>query len=330
MSDKMSWIRKFFSQKGKNKIEEDEKREQLIQNKTQFQQQAEMKTRVTYEYPKRRFRFPVIEDNSESSPARRDERKKRAAAQETRRAAPRSITREPEKKQEETRSRKVVSKNKQPFVPTNIPSPIYGFKRPNDEEENTLEYELTNSFLKVSDDSSQHSYNEEHDNNVIEQKPPSLNQKTVQKKVNYLDDLLEELDDHQEDQKKSESVHKDIVDINGLETPQEILEDDNELETPQEILEDDNELETPQEILEDDNELETPQEILEDDNKLETPQEILEDDNELETPQEILEDDNELETPQVILENNNELETPQEILEDNNELETPQETFGRR
>ncbi|WP_195892846.1 hypothetical protein, partial [Bacillus massiliigorillae] len=109
--------------------------------------------KVSYQYPKGAFRFPVIPDYMPSE----RERKKPTVRKET--SAPTStptqarrdrtrgerpiqenqnkVTKAPVVKQEETRKR--------PFVPAEIPSPVYGFqRRPKKEENDEFEFELSN------------------------------------------------------------------------------------------------------------------------------------------------------------------------------------------
>jgi len=96
-------------------------------------------TRVAYHYPKKQFRFPVIPDQ---------EGARRKTAEKPEKQRPRAKKHRPEPQSE--RSEKVQKGH--PFRPTDIPSPVFGFKRPtNDsaqEETTVLEYELEDHYKK--------------------------------------------------------------------------------------------------------------------------------------------------------------------------------------
>lgn len=113
----------------------------------------EMKTRMIYQYPKGEFRFPLIKDQpgkpvegSQKRPVQREQKDEK---------------RIPEKRQNsqssgektEQKRRKIEPKNSQPFEPTHIPSPIYGFNRPIERKENPKpkipEFELTDFKQKT-------------------------------------------------------------------------------------------------------------------------------------------------------------------------------------
>jgi len=87
-------------------------------------QNQELTAKVTYQYPEKKpFRFPVIPDNppeernTKHSPVRKREKVRKPSLN-------RRPYREPIKE-----DRKIYKKNDQPFVPTEVPSPIYGFQK---------------------------------------------------------------------------------------------------------------------------------------------------------------------------------------------------------
>lgn len=101
----------------------------------------QMETRMTYQYPKGPFRFPLIQDPPKKSlnPNRERDRTQPIPVQK-----PSPVVKMERKVDKE----KEHAKYNQPFRPTTIPSPIYGYKRP---EKQTEEYELQESFLKTQD-----------------------------------------------------------------------------------------------------------------------------------------------------------------------------------
>lgn len=97
-------------------------------------------TRVAYHYPKKQFRFPVIPDQ---------EGERRKTTEKPEKKQPRAKKHRPDPRPE--RGEKVQKGH--PFRPTDIPSPVFGFKRPaNDlpsqEETTVLEYELEDHYKK--------------------------------------------------------------------------------------------------------------------------------------------------------------------------------------
>ncbi|EDL62619.1 hypothetical protein BSG1_09983, partial [Bacillus sp. SG-1] len=94
----------------------------------------EIEARVSYQYPKGEFRFPVIPDKRESG---REERAARSEQRRQKRTPSRNEEPPAEKRtepQEETPKKEKPAKKdeatRRPFRPTEIPSPIYGFSKP--------------------------------------------------------------------------------------------------------------------------------------------------------------------------------------------------------
>jgi DNA segregation ATPase FtsK/SpoIIIE, S-DNA-T family len=153
----LNWFKKLFSKISDNKVEEiyEQKIEPFKETR---KEQKDMDARIVYQYPKGKFKFPLIPDEREMHKPSRKSREERTSSRqrtepvmksETVRSKPRvgSITKSkviPPTKSE-TNNRDV---SKRPFRPTEIPSPVYGFgKRVRHQEEKPVEYEL-NSFLK--------------------------------------------------------------------------------------------------------------------------------------------------------------------------------------
>jgi len=153
----LNWFKKLF-----NKISDDEVEEIYEQKAEHFKEtrkeQKDMDARIVYQYPKGKFKFPLIPDEREMQQTTRKSREERTSSRQRT---------EPEVKSDPVRSKprvgsltkskvspptKSETKNKdvsrRPFRPTEIPSPVYGFeKRVRTQEEKPVEYEL-NSFLK--------------------------------------------------------------------------------------------------------------------------------------------------------------------------------------
>ncbi|KWZ77026.1 DNA translocase FtsK [Heyndrickxia coagulans] len=131
----LSWIKKMAKYfKDENVHEEAPEPSGLYQARPD-----KIDTRVAYHYPKKQFRFPVIPDQ---------EGARRKTAEKPEKQQPRAKKHRPDPRPE--RGEKVQKGH--PFRPTDIPSPVFGFKRPtNDsaqEETTVLEYELEDHYKK--------------------------------------------------------------------------------------------------------------------------------------------------------------------------------------
>ncbi|WP_191555839.1 DNA translocase FtsK [Metabacillus idriensis] len=105
--------------------------------KTQPSNVKNVETKVAYQYPKGNFKFPMIPDHQKNRP---EPRRKSPESAKTERTKPKNVSstgRIPGK----SARMKTNSDSKRPFHPTEIPSPIYGF-RPRDNQE-PLEYRIS-------------------------------------------------------------------------------------------------------------------------------------------------------------------------------------------
>ncbi|WP_313429880.1 hypothetical protein, partial [Siminovitchia terrae] len=137
----MHWWKKFLSNFFSDKSI-DEQTEWHIENnhKNEQHEMQEMKTRMIYQYPKGEFRFPLIKDQPGSSipdkqkqpikTQQKDERRNHERRNHERRNHEKRQNRQADRRDTEQRRRKIEPKNSQPFEPTHIPSPVYGFNRP--------------------------------------------------------------------------------------------------------------------------------------------------------------------------------------------------------
>jgi S-DNA-T family DNA segregation ATPase FtsK/SpoIIIE len=148
----LSWIQNFFE---RFKKEEEAVRHEIHTNKSDIQPRIQhpsnkdLDARITYQYPKGHFRFPVIPDK-EKKPVRREkelvEKKKQPKDQNH---SQRDHQRQQQKVQKPTFKPKNDPIEKihkgGPFRPTEIPSPVFGFSRP---KATIVEYELSDFKIK--------------------------------------------------------------------------------------------------------------------------------------------------------------------------------------
>ncbi|MCA1057404.1 DNA translocase FtsK [Rossellomorea aquimaris] len=162
----MSWIKKIFGKLSDNDEqfeeyydENDDDVQRIEPTKPERKHIAgpshsrDVEARMTYQYPKGNFRFPLISDGETRERPRRarrnQEKEEKQNEQEPKpKSQNHSVAKRKWKEESPTtsvkpkKSPKVEKGNSRPFTPTEIPSPIYGFKnRPIKKEEN-VEYEL--------------------------------------------------------------------------------------------------------------------------------------------------------------------------------------------
>ncbi|MDQ0272211.1 S-DNA-T family DNA segregation ATPase FtsK/SpoIIIE [Cytobacillus purgationiresistens] len=192
----------------KNDDEHDFIDEPIEKEQTQQKREAsrEMETRVTYQYPKGEFRFPIIPDEPQQ-PRRRHPRSSGVDKRETKQQQqPDKEVRQPERKkrtpatapknektpQEETpvtRNERDAQNRKRPFKPTEIPSPIYGFERPRavKKEESkpivdSVEYELNSGSSHLNENSP---INQENSEPIVKVLEDEIKAFKVEKKIEY-------------------------------------------------------------------------------------------------------------------------------------------------
>ncbi|TDQ39075.1 DNA translocase FtsK [Aureibacillus halotolerans] len=117
-----NWFKRFFEKEDVDDVHLEMPNEQKKYRKDEF------KARVTFQYPQGQFRFPVIPD-----------RASRGSQRSNSETAPPPKVERSEKPTKETKPSSVVgpksSGTKKPFQPTDVPSPIYGFKQRKSSEE---------------------------------------------------------------------------------------------------------------------------------------------------------------------------------------------------
>ncbi|MGD6967878.1 DNA translocase FtsK [Rossellomorea vietnamensis] len=142
----MSWLKKVFNRLKDEPIQSDEasyKEERNIDAPNE--KNKDIEARISYQYPKGEFRFPVIPDQGI---ARREERENRSEQRRQRRSPSQEKEKQSEKEakiqkgspKKEKASEKKGDPFKRPFRPTEIPSPIYGFSKP--AQKDPIQFEL--------------------------------------------------------------------------------------------------------------------------------------------------------------------------------------------
>ncbi|MFQ6321367.1 DNA translocase FtsK [Bacillus halotolerans] len=130
----MSWLHKFFDL-FLGESEEDAEREtkpaQIPKQSESHHSEGQLKRmedpKIYYEYPKGKFRFPVVPDGYQKN----DLRRRRPPSEEPQ-AEPRSSAaqhRDRTNNEKEHHTYEKSERAKKPFKPTNIPSPVYGFNQ---------------------------------------------------------------------------------------------------------------------------------------------------------------------------------------------------------
>lgn len=130
----MSWLHKFFNLflgESEENAERENKPAQISQQQEVHHPEGQLKRledpKIYYEYPKGKFRFPIVPDGYKNQ----DLRRRRAPSDEPK-PAPRPSAasyRERPKDEKEQHTYQTSEPAKKPFKPTNIPSPIYGFNQ---------------------------------------------------------------------------------------------------------------------------------------------------------------------------------------------------------
>ncbi|MFT4414956.1 DNA translocase FtsK [Fredinandcohnia humi] len=118
-----------------------------IENKSEhIRHNKNIEARVTYEYPKGNFRFPLIPDQQNQQPERQPNRHtdRQPDRQFKQRQQVSSIKSNQKKPPERVRT------DKKPFRPTETPSPIFGFHKPV-QKDSVVEFELPTSIKSVNE-----------------------------------------------------------------------------------------------------------------------------------------------------------------------------------
>jgi DNA segregation ATPase FtsK/SpoIIIE, S-DNA-T family len=170
LSDQDEPIEEYLEEEVEEREKEPRSEKRIFNNRT-LNHSRDVEARMTYQYPKGNFRFPLISDGenvNDARPPRKRREPEQKDKQEPHREEVRGIERksrktqlqkashsetvsserQSEKSDKKPKTKKVGKGNSRPFRPTEIPSPIYGFRtrpvKPAIKDE--VEYEL-NEFL---------------------------------------------------------------------------------------------------------------------------------------------------------------------------------------
>jgi DNA segregation ATPase FtsK/SpoIIIE, S-DNA-T family len=148
----LSWLKKMFGRFKDDDFHLDETsylEERHIDKPKPNDNQKEIEARVSYQYPKGEFRFPIIPDQRETGSqerVKRSEQRRQRRSNSLQEEAP--VEKEVNKPKEKPKQEKKIKKDeaaRRPFRPTEIPSPIYGFSKPVKKEEDPIPFELKSS-----------------------------------------------------------------------------------------------------------------------------------------------------------------------------------------
>ena len=134
----MKWFFDLFKNNEEEEIDREHNSQNVMDRKKEWNKGREMETRISYQYPKGEFRFPLIPDDDRET-KKHPSLRERDRKQEINVPIPTAkIKVEPVIKQKKV---KVENKSTRPFKPTDIPSPIYGFKERTEKYKPTLQME---------------------------------------------------------------------------------------------------------------------------------------------------------------------------------------------
>ncbi|MFI8574806.1 DNA translocase FtsK [Rossellomorea aquimaris] len=172
----MSWIKKIFGKLSDNddqfeeyydetndEVQHVERKKTERKNIVGPNHSRDVEARMTYQYPKGTFRFPLISDGENIDRPRtnrnRRSQEKEEPAKEQKNKSQDHASKNRKWKEEKPaaavqpkKSPKVEKGNSRPFTPTEIPSPIYGFRGRPAKKEDQVEFELK-KFLHKEEES---------------------------------------------------------------------------------------------------------------------------------------------------------------------------------
>jgi DNA segregation ATPase FtsK/SpoIIIE, S-DNA-T family len=148
----LSWIQDFFQRLRKDEeeqldnfgVDRNNSESEIIHRK--MDSTKDIEARITYQYPKGRFRFPLIPD--EGMPLKRAVARVHEQRKQNEEKKGRVQVSAPSKIEKPLLKNELIQKKRSsgPFRPTEIPSPIFGFSRPVVEDTEIVEHELSHFF----------------------------------------------------------------------------------------------------------------------------------------------------------------------------------------
>ena len=124
----MKWFIDLFKSNEEEVIDIENDFHHTSARKVESSKGREMETRISYQYPKGEFRFPLVPDDTRETIKHTSSSRERTRRQEQEIEVPIPVSKvkvEPVYKKEKVR---IETRGTRPFKPTDIPSPIYGFK----------------------------------------------------------------------------------------------------------------------------------------------------------------------------------------------------------
>lgn len=145
----LSWIQDFFQKLKKNEEEQLDSEELYTSDNDVYYTQKkaepskEIEARIAYQYPKGQFRFPLIPDEGQTK--NKDDKRDRVKSRQIEEMKADVSDNVTHKKVRSNLKKEPLPKKRMsgPFRPTEIPSPIFGFHRPEVEEKEIVEHELS-------------------------------------------------------------------------------------------------------------------------------------------------------------------------------------------
>ncbi len=145
----LSWIQSFLQRFIKNNVEDESFGNNIhSDNKSAFHSYTlnengkDLNIKISYQYPKSKLSYPV---NSQATLEKTEKRVRHTKAQsQTEQSIKRVLDGKSIKKEQHEKPVQRIPKRTGPFQPTEIPSPVFGFKRPQKHEETiVVEHELS-------------------------------------------------------------------------------------------------------------------------------------------------------------------------------------------
>jgi S-DNA-T family DNA segregation ATPase FtsK/SpoIIIE len=141
----MKWLKRFVRY-----LLETEEEEQYVSSRKKQREKpssSQLDVKVAYQYPKGNFRFPLIPD--EPTPERRhssfrQEHKERIHSVRHSHHLSRQV--------KENQQDRLAASDKKPFRPSDVPSPVYGYKRVTKKNKPVIEWELPSSSTESATD----------------------------------------------------------------------------------------------------------------------------------------------------------------------------------
>ena len=371
----MSWIKKLVSllfgdeeEKDTNDIEAHSLQEhQSVKNvlsdppsSMENHHQIKAEARVSYQYPKGNFRFPIIPDERH---VKREERPRRPSGyQENTHRKQREQKNNAYKKQKPYTEVRIDDKketsytNKKPFHPTAIPSPVFGFQA-RDERMQYRPYHLVGNSRKLETINGERvigdkrialskAGNEYKTNKIVErvhreEKQNPIHMHDQLASVEEVDDTLltfengkKELNENNKIQQKEDDLVDEALYIVKTEYQKQNHESKQDINEKSEYKDpighqfEEDELELEESIQKDEDELELEESIQKDEDELELEESIQKDEVVLELEESIQKDEDELELEESIQEDEVVLELEESIQEDEVVLELEESIQG--